>query len=102
MKTKHTPGPWSIHFGAAQGGEGHHIVDSNDLAELSRIAVVFFHDDEEGETRANAQLIAAAPELLESLKVAMRVIDSFAPSYADRIFADEARAAIAKATGATP
>lgn len=101
MNTKHTPGPWghgnsdkpvslmAVCFGDGAGGGT--IVRFPTTGEISF-----------NETMANARLIAAAPELLESLKVAMRVIDSFAPSYADRIFADEARAAIAKATGATP
>ena len=68
MSAKHTPGPWLTQWGAAQGGDGHHIIDTKDMGELSRIAVVLFHDDAEGETASNARLIAAAPELLEALQ----------------------------------
>lgn len=67
MTAKHTPGPWNIHWGTAQSGSGHHIVDGTDHGELSRIATVLFHDDAEGETNANARLIAAAPDLLEAV-----------------------------------
>ena len=68
QKAAHTPAPWQIEWNAGQSGEGHYITDSNDMGELSRIAVVLFHDDADGETRANAHLIAAAPQLLEALQ----------------------------------
>ena len=68
QKAAHTPAPWLIEWNVAQGGEGHYITDSKDMAELSRIAAVLFHDDADGETRANARLIAAAPQLLEALQ----------------------------------
>ena len=68
QKAAHTPAPWQIEWNAAQGGEGHYITDSKDMVELSRIAAVLFHDDADGETRANARLIAAAPQLLEALQ----------------------------------
>ena len=68
QKAAHTPAPWLIEWNAAQGGEGHYITDSKDMGELSRIAAVLFHDDADGETRANAHLIASAPQLLEALQ----------------------------------
>lgn len=67
-KAAHTPAPWLIEWNAAQGGEGHYIKDSQDTGELSRIAAVLFHDDADGETRANARLIASAPQLLDALQ----------------------------------
>ena len=69
MSALHTPGPWLTQWGAAQGGDGHHIIDTKDMGELSRIAVVLFHDDAEGETASNARLIAAAPELLAACRL---------------------------------
>ena len=69
QKAAHTPAPWLIEWNVAQGGEGHYITDSKDMAELSRIAVVLFHDDAEGETASNARLIAAAPELLAACRL---------------------------------
>ena len=68
QKAAHTPAPWQIEWNAAQSGEGHYITDSNDMGELSRIAAVLFHDDADGETRANARLLASAPQLLEALQ----------------------------------
>jgi hypothetical protein len=62
--SKHTPGPWQVNH---IDGEKFRIVDSRDMLELSNIATVHFHDDEEGETKANAKLIAAAPELMTAL-----------------------------------
>ena len=65
---KHTAAPWTVHWGMAQGGDGHWIVDGSDMGDLSRVAMVAFHDETSGgETRANARLIAAAPEMLRSL-----------------------------------
>ena len=77
QKVAHTPGPWLIEWNAAQGGEGHYITDSKDMVELSRIAAVLFHDDADGETRANAHLIAAAPQLLEALQTTAKNLRSW-------------------------
>lgn len=51
------------------------------------------------ELRGGAIALKAVPDLLESLKVTLRVIDTFAPDYSDRLFADQARALIAKLEG---
>ena len=93
QKAAHTPAPWLIEWNVAQGGEGHYITDSNDMGELSRIAAVLFHDDADGETRANARLLAAAPDLLAALIGVVKVADRATVEF------DAARAAIAKAEG---
>lgn len=73
METKHSPGPWHI--------EDEYIFD----AILSRVATVDFGDDCEetitgagrtpqGTGRANARLIAAAPDLLAACKAALRAM----------------------------
>ena len=107
QKAAHTPGPWQIEWNAAQSGEGHYITDSNDMGELSRIAAVLFHDDADGETRANARLLAAAPELLAACKSMIEWDDrehdhavdfSARMALCDAAF-NAARAAIAKAEG---
>ena len=69
---KHTSTPWDINWGTAHDGESHHIVDGKDFGHLSIIAMVKFHDDTEGETRANAHLIAAAPDLLAAAEWALK------------------------------
>ncbi len=64
MKTNHTPGPWRrygrrIEYGPMVAGDGFLV------ATISR-------DPKESE--GNARLIAAAPELLSSLKLACEVL----------------------------
>ena len=77
---KHTPGQWEIQWAMAQGGEGNLIVDDRDGGESSIIAVVHFHDDVEGETKANTRLIGAAPKLLIALKQVYRDLQRYAPN----------------------
>lgn len=101
-KMAHTAAPWSIHWGTAQGGDGHWIMDFQDNCELSRVAMVAFHDDTSGdETRANAKLIAAAPELLAALIACSDQLSArtlLNPDFADHTAVRMARRAIAKAT----
>ena len=97
QKAAHTPGPWQIEWNVAQGGEGHYITDSNDMGELSRIAAVLFHDDADGETRANARLIAASPTMYDYLVERAQSGDARAASIVEDINA--VRTAIAKAEG---
>ena len=85
QKAAHTPGPWLIEWNAAQGGEGHYITDSKDMGELSRIAAVLFHDDADGETRANARLIAASPTMYDYLVERAQSGDARAASIVEAI-----------------
>jgi hypothetical protein len=90
----HTPGPWSIHkhsstavvgssgfVVAACGGFSSNTIDAGQLS---------------AELEANTRLIAAAPELLQVLKIAEAALASRC-AFGD---ADICRAAIVKATGA--
>ena len=97
QKAAHTPGHWLIEWNAAQSGDGHYITDSNDMGELSRIAAVLFHDDADGETRANARLIAASPTMYDYLVERAQSGDARAASIVEDINA--VRTAIAKAEG---
>jgi hypothetical protein len=101
MNEKHTPGPWRADVDTnAQDDMRHGVVaDCNDLwvAALYRSGTspINEHSSEaEAEVAANARLIAAAPELLAALRVmlAHQMNDITAEC-------DQARAAIAKATG---
>ena len=81
--TKHTPGPWTVDRIECDcgRGSGHRIVtESDDLGS--------------SENRANARLIASAPELLEALEHVVEM----APNH-NHDWVMKARHAIAKATG---
>lgn len=60
--SKHTPGPWNVIEGVADGGG---IAIGPDLEDVGPHALVTFNG---GESEANARLIAAAPDLLEVLQ----------------------------------
>ena len=98
MNSKHTPGPWVEDGQTGSVWQGPGPVDrKNGL----RIAVVDISTDRAEEDRANARLIAAAPELLAACKV---LVDArMGPMGLSRNHLargmDLALAAIAKATG---
>ena len=97
--SKHTPGPWSYI------GNGDVVAKSNKYCGGEKdIASVFLTVNDEDE--ANARLIAAAPDLLEALKACADWLDWLVtphddPKGAHAAHIKQARAAIAKATGAT-
>ena len=68
---KHTPGPWEI-----SGLNGRYIMGPQYYNRLNHpvtptVAIV---KERIGQTEANARLIAAAPELLEASKEALRMV----------------------------
>ena len=65
METKHTPGPWNIHF----NDTGH----ATSIMADHKICVMQTNNLDE--CNANAKLIAAAPELLEALIIAIDALD---------------------------
>jgi len=97
MKTTHTPGPWI----ACKGDAGQHINIECKRAgnDCQPIATLKGPDKE-----ANARLIASAPELLEALEGLLDQIENGMPFTGskkdmERASVEQARAAIAKATG---
>ena len=107
MGSKHTPGPWVL--GESSGGRHFRAVNATDHSELATVVWVMEDDDTEGapspECEANAHLIAAAPELLEALEYAVIDFDNWAAHEDNHphehlvVWAEKARAAIAKAKG---
>lgn len=119
MKTEHTPGPWEVRQGVGPFSDRENDYQPFDIctenfSELydagKRICTL--SDGWSKEDKANARLIAAAPEMLELLKSfaplkengALDHIWSALMSHQERHYADalrqwgnEARAAIAKA-----
>lgn len=103
--SKHTPGPWRV--GGSDGwsastddiGQSCYQGIQDDFGDVVALAVAFDADPfSQPDTRANARLIAAAPDLLNALQLYI----AHAPEPECAIWRDvqnRARAAIAKATG---
>jgi hypothetical protein len=100
-ETKHTPGPWRAE--AVMSDDKHDICIVNPVKPTGEtgwpivLASVYFDHTEpnisKAEADANAQLIAAAPELLEALIKVVAIADRRTDEF------DSALAAIAKAKG---
>lgn len=71
MTAKHTPGPWRLHKRFTFNVEG---------PDGRTIARVNWDDETYDEAIANANLIAAAPDLLAAVKEAVEIIQDFADS----------------------
>lgn len=86
MENKFTPGPWTIHneteIHPENDPNGYHVIADIDPDT----------DCKGAERKANAQLIAAAPELLENLQQLCELLESIGHDVTP------ARQAIAKAT----
>lgn len=117
-----TPGPWAVHEHRHAGGEfwcsigqesGRGPItdivgaEGNKPRFFQPVAAMQYLVTPVAEQRANARLIAAAPEMYEALKralpylrdhVAMTAGDDFS-GFGDRLAFDAAEAAIAKAEG---
>lgn len=71
--SKHTPGPWNIFHGGLKGDDGFSVGSDNIQAERVKVVAecwpcTIVDNQHRDELRANARLIAAAPELLEALQ----------------------------------
>ncbi len=64
MSMKHTPGPWTYHWGSDA------IVKAKD-GRVFAIGDVIYHED----NKANARLIAASPYLLEALREMLTALE---------------------------
>ncbi len=97
--SKHTPGPWNTLPEEVDKTyirvRGTRLGCRYKVANVMTPDYVCVHPREAEETRANARLIAAAPDLLEALKAVVRVADRKTDEF------DAARAAIKKAEGQT-
>ena len=109
-KTKHTPGPWVVRtidqsLATVETQDGRYIIGNAGQLRAD--------DWKTGhiERRANARLIAAAPELLEALQEmvagdaeAIEEAQALGVPFPEEMLATfkKARAAIARATGETP
>lgn len=87
-----TPGPW-FYSGKHEECDVRYVSTSTNRDVVNDVAVLFSGEPEE--RQANANLIAAAPELLEALQDALHAYDK----HGEHSEWDSARAAIAKALG---
>jgi hypothetical protein len=101
MKAQHTEGPWAIIGKSAIGYEGSEIGTGNKTVAVTLTANKGEEDDEE---KANASLIAAAPDLLAALYEALPYVTDAAddPAFKKGVVSrhvERIRKAIAKAGG---
>lgn len=88
MKTKHTPGPWKITESQADGSPLV-VSDEDDVCRV---------DDINPCGEANANLIAAAPELLYALKASLSYLENIVePNHTRNDLIDYLKHAITKA-----
>jgi hypothetical protein len=108
---KHSPGPWLFHPSAVSFTQ----VECADGTRPGRLAASIYHpvnprrpmirvgattDDDAAEVVANARLIAAAPDLLDALKVVVATLPHMGGSERSTFsLLKRATAAIAKAEG---
>lgn len=115
----HTPGPWTINKTfwqlmpdeyAAIREKGIAHINAKDWSALASVVVATEEDTDEGglidepspEGEANAMLIAAAPDLLETLVECYEQLALMAKDPKTNPLVQQAKAAIAKATGDIP
>jgi hypothetical protein len=109
MSAKHTPGPWRLTLEPTElpGVNVRFCIDTDYAINIAGGQSQEHLEDASGaifeqECRANARLIAAAPDLLAALKLAYRHLNGGGDSLTGMEFAEAhrlARAAIALATG---
>ncbi len=109
---QHTPGPWEIRriagiAGAVTGGVVRRYTNGSSTDQLFMVCAVQEDNGGPDAMAANARLIAAAPELLDALRMSVAAFDGdaideieagYGAATARRVAT--ARGAIAKATGA--
>lgn len=91
MEVKHTPGPWKVCVGNAGSIFGDlnndaHNGDNPYIGEVAGIGV----DKDIPECTANAQLIAAAPDMFEAIQCALNLKDLWSAQQNGTVSADHA------------
>jgi len=100
----HTPGPWEIKLSRDDEGTLCHIGTPDKIARCGQHVCQIngwgFDYDADKEQQANARLIAAAPDLLKALRLALNHIEhGWIDPKSCISAANDIRAAIAKAEG---
>jgi len=99
-RVEHTPGPWAVHF-IDRDGKPSLWIYSHDNGTPSRTVVETGALDCWPLSEANAQLIAAAPELLEALEACLADLEHYVSTHGPGpdVRLANAKAAIAKVRG---
>lgn len=97
----HTPGPWSVETGGISGMIPGEVVKLNDERGCKRIPLCMVAGLGP-EACANAELIAAAPDLLEAARVARAVLETLTSDSKYDNIKNMLWSSIAKAEGRTP
>ena len=93
--TKFTPGPWRYDRTNGSPTTGEHMIAGAKPGYLAEV-----RDCGSGDVRANAHLIAAAPDMAEALEKALNFITNTESEMGETLpCGDAARAALAKARG---
>lgn len=96
--SNHTPGPWRV-LSTRETRVGGPRITAEGSTPFRSVAIADVWGNED-ETLANARLIAAAPELLEAIKLCVATLDgNFGPNHRNAPAIDAAVAVIAKAEG---
>lgn len=96
MEAKHTPGPWTTDD-IDQSDFYRYVIGENKI--VCRVRLKGFMGNKLEHAEANARLIAAAPDLLDSLSEIFDYAGGADSALHDEYVMDRARAAIAKAEG---
>lgn len=98
----HTPGPWRYEFDHPELQCMAHIVAGDEGIFSTSIATLYGPDDTREGTEPDARLIAAAPDLLQALVALVNELPFHIVDAGGLIQVQNARMAIAKATGKFP
>lgn len=96
--SKHTPGPWSMCLSRSNAAFLVRDTENRLVCDMSWHSSSRQHYPLRDESAANARLIAAAPDLLSALNAMLTHMGMDEDEWNKPTF-DQARAAIAKATG---
>jgi hypothetical protein len=97
-ESKHTPGQWRAKFSGGTITKTHILSDDQRYASgMFGVAHVFGENQEQ--ERANANLMAAAPDLLKELRELVEICEQVAPHIIRKRDLNRCKAVIAKAEG---
>ena len=101
MSAKHTPGPWIVQESGFRASE--FVITTQQRQDESLVPICEMDVDFDGrigiEQKANARLIAAAPDLLEALKACDEAMSYMSEYDIPITLPAQVKAAIAKAIG---